>query len=183
MTPEEFLEVFHREPHRPFLLEGEVNLIEARLVELVEDQKKIVNEKREVAEQSGDNWHDGVFRATDNAATALGNQANSLMVARAGHVVAQPKENFQQVVIGSTVEVKHGRDRYVLFIVGQATLYPHADEVDICSVNSPIAQALVGHVVGDSVEVQVAGRQQVLEIVEVKQTVPGILKALLKSGN
>jgi len=66
-------------------------LIDARLKSLKTAQREVIDEKRRVAEQSGNNWHDGAFNATDNAAKVISDQASTFFRARGGNLVALPE--------------------------------------------------------------------------------------------
>lgn len=166
----DFLQRYEPGSNQSFILESEATLIDLRLVQLVKEQQAIIDEKREIASQSGDNWHDGAFNATDNAAKVISDQASKLMKAREGHVVEAPTEEDSVVTLGSTVSVTQGRDQYELVIVGLSSLFENDHEHEYCSLASPIAQALIGNPVGATVTVNLGTRQQILTIQGIDQT-------------
>lgn len=165
-----FLARFEPGSNQSFILGSEAALIDLRLAELVEEQQAIIDEKREIASQSGDNWHDGAFNATDNAAKVISDQASKLIKAREGLVVDEPTVEDQLVTLGSTVTVSQGRDQYELVIVGLSSLFESDHDHEYCSLASPIAQALIGNQVGATVTVNLGARQQILTICGIDQT-------------
>lgn len=165
-----FLKRFEPGSNQSFILGSEAALIDLRLAELVEEQQAIIDEKREIASQSGDNWHDGAFNATDNAAKVISDQASKLIKAREGLVVEEPTVDDQLVTLGSTVTVSQGRDQYELVIVGLSSLFESDHDHEYCSLASPIAQALIGNQVGATVTVDVGAREQILTICNINQT-------------
>ncbi len=165
-----FLEQFDPGSNQSFILRSEATLIDLRLAQLVEEQQAIIDEKREIASQSGDNWHDGAFNATDNAAKVISDQASKLIKARDGLVVEEPADGDQLVTLGSTVTVSQDNDSYELVIVGLSSLFANDNTYEYCSLASPIAQALLGKQVGATVIVNLGSRQQVLSISEINQT-------------
>lgn len=172
-----FLAKFEPGSNQSFILGSEAALIDLRLAQLVMEQQAIIDEKREIASQSGDNWHDGAFNATDNAAKVISDQASKLIKARDGLVVEEPAAEDQLVTLGSTVTVSQGRDRYKLVIVGLSSLFENDDEHEYCSLASPIAQALIGTEVGATVTVNLGARQQILTISSIDQTKTQLLIA------
>lgn len=166
----DFLKMFAKGDQRSFILIGETHLIDARLSQLGAEQQAIIEEKRIVAEQSGDNWHDGAFIATDNAALAVSEQAMNLVRARDGIVVEPPDLDSESVSLGSAVGVRQGSDRYTLVIVGIATLFPPSNDHEYCSLASPIAQELIGGRIGSIVKVDLESRQSILEILSIDQS-------------
>ena len=166
----DFLARFEPGSNQSFILRSEATLIDLRLAQLVEEQQAIIDEKREIASQSGDNWHDGAFNATDNAAKVISDQASKLIKAREGLVVEEPTVEDQLVTLGSTVTVRQGRDQYELVIVGLSSLIESDHDHEYCSLASPIAQALIGNQVGATVTVNLGARQQVLTISGIDQS-------------
>lgn len=166
----DFLERFEPGSNQTFILGSEATLIDMRLAKLAEEQQAIIDEKREIASQSGDNWHDGAFNATDNAAKVISDQASKLIKAREGLVVEAPTIEDPLVTLGSTVTVQQGHDQYDLVIVGLSSLFEDDTEHEYCSLASPIAQALIGSPVGATVTVNLGARQQILTISGINQT-------------
>ena len=164
-----FLLNYQPDLSRGYILAHEREMIDKEFADLAEQQEQIVRDKKEVAEQSGDSWHDGAFRATDVAANSLGNQAAALLISRSSIVVEHPFSDEKRVSIGSVVKIQQGRDEYWLAIVGIATLYPSNFETELCSVKAPLAQAIIGKTVGESASVMLNGEFQSLKILEINQ--------------
>jgi len=173
ISNEDFLARYGGTDQQDFILASERTLIDARLNDLAEKQKQIVQEKKDVAEQSGDNWHDGAFIATDNAANAIRNQAASLFSACKATVVELPNLTEHRVTIGSKVVVEQRGVQFKLMIVGMASLYNDNDENEVCSVMAPLARALIGSRRDDSVTVSLGKTDQVLKIIDVDQSHAG----------
>lgn len=167
---EEFLSRFDRNAEQGYILATEKRLIDKRLSDLAEDQKKIIQEKKDVAEQSGDNWHDGAFIATDNAASAVQSQAAAMFKARTSIVVQIPQSSELRVTIGSTVTIRQGGAQYKMMIIGMASLYRQDNDIEVCSILAPLAKALVGARAGESAVVTLNGQEQVVEIIDINQT-------------
>jgi transcription elongation GreA/GreB family factor len=164
-----FLERYIPDSPESYLLQIETPLIDAKLSQLESAQREVIEEKRRVAEQSGDNWHDGAFNATDNAAKVISDQASTLFRALNGNLVDVPDVESGMISLGSVVRVSQHGAEYQMGIVGLALLFQPTDELEFCSVNSPMARALLKHKVGDTVVVRIGGREQKLEILAVNQ--------------
>lgn len=172
-----FLERYIPESPESYLLEIESPLVDVKLSQLESAQREVIEEKRRVAEQSGDNWHDGAFNATDNAAKVISDQASTLFRARNGNLVELPNAGAETVSLGSVVRIRQHGSEYQMGIVGLALLFHPADDLEFCSVNSPMAQALIRHKAGDTIVARIGGREQKLEILAVDQTqMEGIIR-------
>ena len=177
-----FLEQYIPDSPDSFVLEIECPLIDAKMGRLEVAQREVIEEKRRVAEQSGDNWHDGAFNATDNAAKVITDQATTLFRARNGNLVEAPDAESALVSLGSVVRVNQNGAEYLMGIVGLALLFQSTDEVEFCSINSPMALALLRHKAGDQVVARIGGREQKIEILAVDQTMlSGIIEQQLAS--
>ena len=170
ITNTEFLQLFSRDTTQTFILGGEAALIDLHLAKLVTEQQAIIDEKREIASQSGDNWHDGAFNATDNAAKVISDQASKLIKAREATIVDEPSAETDVVTIGTSVVIAQGNDQYELTIVGLSILFEGGNDHQFCSLASPIAQALIGGKIGSSVKVLLGAQEQVLTITGIDQT-------------
>ena len=174
-----FLVSYQPDLSQGYILAHEREMIDKRFADLAEQQEQIVREKSEVAEQSGDSWHDGAFRATDVAANSLGNQAAALLVSRSSIVVEPPSPDEKRVSLGSVVKIQQDKDEYWLAIVGIATLYPTNFEAELCSVKAPIAQAIIGKTVGETASATLNGSIQLLKILEINQQDESIMNQKL----
>lgn len=152
----------------PAILTRERSTIDVRLRELARKQAANLEAKQEAAEQSGDNWHDGAFRATDDVAKVLGNQAQSLVVALDGLLVDMPCPGEDRVSLGTQVHIRHDDSEYSLCIVGVPALHP-SGEVDACSLESPMARSLIGRRAGEHFTAHIAGRTAEITILSVSQ--------------
>jgi transcription elongation GreA/GreB family factor len=170
ITNSEFLQLFSRDATQTFILGGEAALIDLQLAKLATEQQAIIDEKREIASQSGDNWHDGAFNATDNAAKVLSDQASKLIKAREATIVDEPGAETEVVSIGTSVVIVQGNDQYELTIVGLSILFESDNDHQFCSLASPIAQALIGGKIGSSATVLLGEQEQVLTITGIDQT-------------
>jgi transcription elongation GreA/GreB family factor len=169
VSSQEFLENYEQILTGSCILEGEAALIDSRFEELKQQQQRIVDQKREVAEQSGDNWHDGAFNATDNAAKIVSNQALALIKMREGLLVREPDSELLVVSLGSAVTVELAGTQFVLILVGHSSLFTESSAHEFCSIASPIARALIGKSVGDFIPVTLDARQLVYEIKKIDQ--------------
>lgn len=177
-----FLEQYVPDSPESFVLEIEGPLIDAKMGLLEVAQREVIEEKRRVAEQSGDNWHDGAFNATDNAAKVITDQATTLFRARNGILVEVPEVGSDLVSLGSVVRVRQNGAEYLMGIVGLALLFQSTDDLEFCSIKSPMALALLRHKAGDQVVARIGGREQKIEILAVEQTMlSGIIEKQLAS--
>ena len=140
-------------------------LIEERFAEYEEQFRKLVEEKTIVAEQSGDNWHDGAFRATDSDANNLAQMVTRLNEALGLPRVEYPLPDEDRVTLGSRVELKNVASRpYILDIVGVSGVYQRGEnEPEVTSLVSPVAKAVAGKRVGE-VALMHRGDRSVVEI-------------------
>jgi len=169
----EFLEAYLAGTLINGLLPIDEYFISARFAEYEERFQQLVAEKTIVAEQSGDNWHDGAFRATDSEANSLAQLVTSLNRALAFPRVGYPDESQERVTLGSRVELRNANSRpYLLDIVGVSVIYDRATkEQEVASLESPIAKAVVGKCVGDIALMQRNNRQGVeVAILSLDQT-------------
>ena len=100
------------------ILEREHQLIDERLVVLQGRFNELIEEKRVVAGQSGDDWHDGAFRATDAAANNLVEQQSTLIRAKTLTIVASPTPETTTVSLGSRALIEQDEKfQYMVDIV------------------------------------------------------------------
>jgi transcription elongation GreA/GreB family factor len=168
LSNRDFLDQFPSVLNEPLVLDVELLLVERRLRQLEADQRGIVEEKMEAAEQSGDNWHDGAFRATDDAAKVISDQARVLFNARSALAVGLPADDEDRVTFGSTVTVDQDGAVFTIQIVGVPTLHPDTDS-EACSVESPLARAVIGRRVGEKCSFELGGRQRDLTVLALDQ--------------
>lgn len=170
ITNAEFLQRYESEDFGGVILPQEKDLIEKRLADLDASQRRVVQEKIDVT--GGDDWHDGAFRATDNEAKILSDQASKLGAYLRSTIIEYPDENETRATLGSRVTVNQAGDTYDVEIVGVPLLHETAvtDDVMACSIESPLARSIIGKQVGHTAVFNVGDRRQQVEVVSVDQT-------------
>jgi len=107
-------------------------------------------------------------------------QATTLFRARNGILVEVPEVGSDLVSLGSVVRVRQNGAEYLMGIVGLALLFQSTDDLEFCSIKSPMALALLRHKAGDQVVARIGGREQKIEILAVEQTMlSGIIEKQL----
>lgn len=154
------------------ILEREHQLIDERLVTLQGLFQRLIAEKVVVAGQSGDDWHDGAFRATDAEAGNLAKQQDMLIRAQALPVVASPTPEMTSVSLGSRAFIEQdGKFQYMVDIVGLSILHNYADDTDeleLASLSSPLGKALIGTEAGVTKTARLGAGQHSLYIAAVE---------------
>jgi len=166
LTNGEFLKIWQQQGPTEAILAHEYALIEARLEAMQDEYDHIIASKKAVS--GGDDWHDGAFRATDSAASALVKQHAELLELLRLPRVELPEPSQTTVSLGSRVHLSQNRRTpYNLNIVGTSRLYPSDGDIEIATVLSPLGRTLIGHKMGEViVDVLVAGRRQTIEILD-----------------
>jgi transcription elongation GreA/GreB family factor len=166
----EFLQRYESEDFGRVILPQEKDLIEKRLADLDASQKRVIQEKKDVA--GGDDWHDGAFRATDNEANVLFDQASKLGAYLRSTIIEYPDEDETRATLGSRVTVSQSGDTYDVEIVGVPLLHETvtSDDVMACSIESPLARSIIGKQVGYTAIFNVGDRRQQAEVVSIDQT-------------
>ncbi len=172
LTVDDFLAARRATADFSTILTSEVPLLGKCLESLHVQQRALIDDKTLVAEQSGDNWHDGAFNATDSAARSLSAQAEHLHKLLKLPRSMPPDPHESRVTVGSLVTFTYGREVSELLLVGSVNIYVADLGYTLCSVGSPVSQALIGLVSGDTSSF----RGEVLRIIQVDQE---ILKTLL----
>jgi transcription elongation GreA/GreB family factor len=170
MSNAEFLQRYEAEDLGDVILPQEVDLIEKRLADLSASQQRIIQEKKAVT--GGDDWHDGAFRATDNEAKILSEQASKLGAYLRSTVIEYPDENETRATLGSRVKVSQSGDVYDVDIVGVPSLHKTDPDEDIatCSIESPLAKSIIGKQVGHTAVFNVGTRRQQVDVIAVDQS-------------
>lgn len=172
ITNERFLEGWKSQEYEGGLLVFEASLAEARSAQIEEDFKELTRQKREVAEQSGDNWHDGAFKATDEASSRLGKLLDELHKAQLWPVVELPAPESRIVSLGSRALLGLGRAKFYCDIVGMKALHQnayddHPEDVEVATLGSDIGRAILGLSADTEVRASIGGRHQAITIIEV----------------
>lgn len=151
------------------ILPNEIDLILNKLAFLEAEFQNLIDVKKATAEQSGDNWHDGAFRATDEAALNVTQRAGELRRLLKLPVVEYPEQAQTTASLGSLVRVRQGSVEFDVRICGTPSLYDEDDGIEFCSLESPLGQALIGRAAGDTGRLVLANETRELLILAVMQ--------------
>lgn len=169
ITNAEFLERYHIDNFDGVILPQEVALVEKKLAYLAGEQARIIQEKVEVT--GGDDWHDGAFRATDNEAKIVVEQAGKLGEYLRSTIIEYPEPSETRVTLGSRVTLNQDGDVFDVEIVGVPLLHEpdDFDEVLACSIESPMAKGIIGKEIGYIALLKIGNREQHIELIKVDQ--------------
>ena len=150
----------------PMTLEGKEKL-EVELEELRTTKRAEIIERIKIARSFGDLSENSEYEAAKNEQSMLEgrikeveNMLNHAEIIDNGSIAAD------EVAIGETVVFQEDDDEPETYqIVGAAEADPFAGKI---SNESPIAQSLVGHKVGETVSVETPGGEMQVKIIEVK---------------
>ena len=150
----------------PMTLEGKEKL-EVELEELRTTKRAEIIERIKIARSFGDLSENSEYEAAKNEQSMLEgrikeveNMLNHAEIIDNGSIAAD------EVAIGNTVVFHEDDDEPETYqIVGAAEADPFAGKI---SNESPIAQSLVGHKVGETVSVETPGGEMQVKIIEVK---------------
>lgn len=150
----------------PMTLEGKEKL-EVELEELRTTKRAEIIERIKIARSFGDLSENSEYEAAKNEQSMLEgrikeveNMLNHAEIIDNGSIAAD------KVAIGKTVVFQEDDDEPETYqIVGAAEADPFAGKI---SNESPIAQSLVGHKVGETVSVETPGGEMQVKIIEVK---------------
>ena len=150
----------------PMTLEGKEKL-EVELEELRTTKRAEIIERIKIARSFGDLSENSEYEAAKNEQSMLEgrikeveNMLNHAEIFDNGSIAAD------EVAIGKTVVFQEDDDEPETYqIVGAAEADPFAGKI---SNESPIAQSLVGHKVGETVSVETPGGEMQVKIIEVK---------------
>lgn len=150
----------------PMTLEGKEKL-EVELEELRTTKRAEIIERIKIAHSFGDLSENSEYEAAKNEQSMLEgrikeveNMLNHAEIIDNGSIAAD------EVAIGKTVVFQEDDDEPETYqIVGAAEADPFAGKI---SNESPIAQSLVGHKVGETVSVETPGGEMQVKIIEVK---------------
>lgn len=151
-------------PHEEALIEQRIQLLEGKMGE-------IATERAFIAEQSGDNWHDGAFRESDREVLAVDADRKKLKDRLHGTVVDYPGGREEYVTLGSRVSIDNAGRNSMLDIVGYSALHEKVGREAIpASLEAPIVQQIIGKRVGEIVLLSVSGRNRQIKIKSIDQT-------------
>lgn len=137
--------------NEPYLLPEDREAAEARIAELERHIQELGEDFRDAFSQSSETWHDNSpFEAVRDKQSMYAAELHQLRTLLRGSTLIPPKRKRGCVVIGSVVTLQEGR---AYKIAGDWThrVGKHANGVFYVSSLAPVAQALLGKKVGDSV--------------------------------
>ncbi|WP_413627242.1 transcription elongation factor GreA [Fructilactobacillus vespulae] len=151
----------------PMTQEGKVKL-EKELEDLKTIQRPQIIEEIKVARSYGDLSENSEYKSAKNQQALLESRINTVEhMLQFAEVVDEEKTDSNEVSVGKTVQFKELPDEEVeeYQIVGAAEADPLSGKV---SNDSPIAAALLGHKVGEKVDIEIPDGLMHVEIVSVK---------------
>lgn len=151
----------------PMTQEGKVKL-EKELEDLKTIQRPQIIEEIKVARSYGDLSENSEYKSAKNQQALLESRINTVEhMLQFAEVVDEEQTDSNEVSVGKTVQFKELPDEEVeeYQIVGAAEADPLSGKV---SNDSPIAAALLGHKVGEKVDIEIPDGLMHVEIVSVK---------------
>jgi transcription elongation GreA/GreB family factor len=153
------------------ILPFEAQLIEVRLGGLNDKRMLLAKDRAEIADQSGDSWHDGAFNENDRDVLALDREQASLRERQQGIVVDYPEEDEERVTLGSRVSIVNGGKTNHLDIVGFAAVHEKVPGAPVpASLEAPLVQQILGKRLGEAAMLNLGGRTRPIEIALVDQS-------------
>jgi len=126
--------------------------VEKELDELVTNRRPYIASKIKAARELGDLSENFEYHAAKNEQGFIEARINDLQAIIKNHVLIEPTKSNGVVAMGSTVRFQEdGEGEETYRIVGPAEADPKAGRV---SYESALGKALIGHRVGDEVEVK-----------------------------
>ncbi len=149
-----------------FTQEG-LNKLKAELDQLISVERPAIAQQIAEARDKGDLSENAEYDAAKNAQGMLELKISKLQeTIRNAKLIDETKMDSSKVLILSTVKLRNIKNNAVM----QYTLVPE-NEADLkagrISVNSPVANGLLGKSVGDKVEIKIPAGTVTLEIVEI----------------
>lgn len=135
------------------ILDEDKDYMRRRIAELEKEIQNLGPEFYEVFNQSSETWHDNApFDALRDRQSLLDAELQTLKRTLRDSLPKVPKSYRTQVWYGRTAELATGK-RY--FIGGDYTPHAgqHKNEAIVISAGAPLAKALIGRKVGDSIAV------------------------------
>ncbi|USS87575.1 transcription elongation factor GreA [Fructilactobacillus hinvesii] len=151
----------------PMTKEGKVKL-EAELEDLKTNQRPHVIEQIKIARSYGDLSENSEYKSAKNEQALLESRINTVEhMLQFAEVVDDEQTASDEVSVGKTVEFKELPDEEpeTYQIVGAAEADPLSGKV---SNDSPIAKGLLGHKVGETVDIEIPDGVMHVQIISVK---------------
>ncbi|MDP4290640.1 MAG: transcription elongation factor GreA [Bacteroidota bacterium] len=157
-------------PVKYYTIEG-LNKLKSELDHLINVERPGISQAIADARDKGDLSENAEYDAAKNAQGMLELKISKLQdIIRNARIIDESKLDSSKVLILSTVKIKNLKNN----AVQTYTLVPE-NEADIrngkISVNSPIAQGLLGKVIGEKVEVTVPAGKIPFEIVSITREI------------
>ena len=157
------------------LLPHEQTSVDAVYNKRVEEFDKIIEEK--VSVSGGDDWHDGAFRATDNAAKIVTEGMATISPYLHAPVVEYPDESETRVTLGSRAAIHQNGYAFPVDVIGFRSAYPDNvidpesnEEVTGTTPDSPLGKAILGQEVGAEVSYRNGERTFTARIERINQS-------------
>jgi len=139
--------------------------VEKELDELVTNRRPYIASKIKAARELGDLSENFEYHAAKNEQGFIEARINDLQAIIKNHVLIEPTKSNGVVAMGSTVRFQEdGEGEETYRIVGPAEADPKAGRV---SYESALGKALIGHRVGEEVEVKTPNAAYRVRIVDV----------------
>ena len=171
LSAESFLENWQAGSITNGLVGIEHDLLLERLAQADQEFEQIVRQKKDV--QSGDDWHDGAFRATDAAANNLAQQVQMLHEAERWPLVELPAADFGRITLGSRALIGFGSAPFPIEIVGMRILHQNREiyeeqGIDVVSPDSELGKRTMGRQPGEEFDAELGGRKRHITILSVE---------------
>lgn len=157
------------------LLPHEQTGLDEAYAKRVKEFDSIVEQK--VSVSGGDDWHDGAFRATDNAAKIVTESIAAISPYLTAPVVDYPHDDESRITLGSRVTIKQNDYSFLVDIIGFRALYTNevkdldtGEEVTPTTPDSPLGKAIIGKTVGDEASYQNGERGFKVSIERISQS-------------
>lgn len=172
ISNEQFLSGWKQKEYPSGLVALEADLLDGEIDAVEKAFEDVIVQKVEVASQSGDDWHDGAFRATDAVSDQLAQKMARLQEAKDWPVVEMPGKLQTLITLGSRALVQMGRAKFYVDMVGLSLLHQNRapyedDEVSMATLNSSLGSALVGRHSDEEVTATIGGRPKEIAVLEV----------------
>lgn len=161
------------------VLPDEKKALEAKLAHLANKQRELGRELGLSMKESAETWHDNApAEAIATDAHRLSSEAESLIeLLSKVSVIEIPSSNFENVTVGSKVQLKFTdlNKTKIILLTGSGYLPDRVfDEknhpLEVISVSSPLGKAILEHSTGDIIEFTVNNRVIKVEIIQIDQS-------------
>lgn len=154
------------------LLPHEVEMIRSRLSSFAEIQRKHGEQLGEAMSQGAETFHDNSpAESVRDSQEIVVYQAMPLLDILRNHVAVEyPEPDASQIVLGTRAEVSiGGSEAFMVDIVGYRSGYRDDSDIERISLESPLAQAIIGKKTGDTFKADLGSSQKDITIVSIDQ--------------